>query len=100
MTKQPENVLNEAGAVDLQALEQQIISAPDRPPVTRLISSRQSDVELAEGFKKRMLANLAEQAFIWDEMKAAGPFGCTFQWGCDASGHHFIASMQMTRIYT
>lgn len=90
----------DGGAVDLSALEEQIRTAPaERPPVTRLISTRQTDADLAAAFKLRMLANLGEQALILDDMKLEGPFSCNFTWGVDATGRHFIASIQIMRIY-
>lgn len=99
MTKHTEQELQSSASVDLSALEEQIRTVPERPLITRLISNRQTDTEIAEGFKQRMLVLLREQAILLDEMKAAGPFACNFQWGVDATGRHFIASIAMSRIY-
>lgn len=85
---------------DLAALEEQIRTAPERPMIHRLVANRQSDAELAAAFKARMLANLVEQAVILDEMKASGPFACNWTWAVDVAGHHTVATITMTRVYT
>lgn len=87
------------GPTDMTALEEQIRSVPVERPHARLISNRLSDSEMADNFKKRMLALLAEQSALLDEMKAAGPFTCNFQWGVDATGRHYVAAIQITRVY-
>jgi hypothetical protein len=87
------------GQVDLGVLEEQIRTVPERPSALRP-ASMQTDADLAEGFKRRLLLALAEHAAILDEMKTAGPFACNFQWGVDASGRHFVSMIQISRIYT
>lgn len=74
------------GQIESAARNEPMAEIPSRPPVTRIIASRPTDVEIAADFKARISSSLHDLANIKEEMKTAGGFDFNFSWGVDAFG--------------